>query len=210
MAFIAMIFLPASPAALWAQSRQQVKVLVQFRQSGDQSQQDVSGSGQIIIRERGRAHPSGSLSAQERQTRVQQSTGIFTLVQDGGESALNVATRVPYLEVSYYKNYAIGAGYISSAVVFQDVGTSLKVRANILPDNQVRVFLIPRVSYFSAGHSGAIEFTEAATELIVPSGQPVVIGGATTQLHEVTRQILGFGGRQSGSETSITLTATIQ
>jgi hypothetical protein len=210
MILTAMAFITASPVDLHAQSRQQIKVLVEFRQSGDRSEQDVRGSGQIIIRER-RVHPSGSLAAQETQTRVQQSTGIFTLVQDGGESALNVATRVPYIEeVAYYRNYAIGAGYISSAVIFQDVGTSLKVRASILPDNQVRVYLIPRISYFSSGRSGAIEFTEAATELVVPSGQPMVIGGTATQMHEIARQILGFGGRQTGNETTLVLTATIQ
>jgi len=54
-----------------------------------------------------------------------------------------------------------------------------------------------------------IDFTEASTELIVPAGSPVVIGGSTTQLHEVTRYLLGFGGRQGASETTITLTANI-
>ena len=44
----------------------------------------------------------------------------------------------------------------------------------------------------------------------VPNGQAVSLGGATTQLHEITRQILGFSERQSANETSIVLTATIQ
>jgi len=74
----------------------------------------------------------------------------------------------------------------------------------------VRVSLTPMISHFSADGSGTIEFTEAATELVVPSGRPVVLGGATTQMHEVTRQILGFRQSQAGSETTMVLIATVQ
>ncbi|HUF93364.1 MAG TPA: hypothetical protein VMR23_13365, partial [Candidatus Limnocylindria bacterium] len=94
--------------------------------------------------------------------------------------------------------------------VFREVGTSLKVQANLLPGNQVRVRLTPNISWLSADGSGAIEFTEAATEVIVPSGRPVVIGGATTQTHAVTREILGIGALEGERATSVILTATAQ
>jgi type II secretory pathway component GspD/PulD (secretin) len=94
--------------------------------------------------------------------------------------------------------------------VFDDVGTSLRVNALILPDGQIKLRLTPRISYFSVARPGAIDFTEAATELIIPEGQPVSLGGLTSSMHEVTRQILGYGGRSSGSETELTVTATIQ
>ncbi len=192
-----------------AQSRRQIKVLVESQQSGTHSQEAVQGSGSVIIR-RGSVQPSGRVTAGDRQTTVQRSTGIFTLVQDGGESILSVATQVPYNQVAYYYNYAAGSGYIQSQIVFTDVGTSLRVTASLLPDNQIRVRLTPRISYFSAERSGAIDFTEATTELIVPSGQPVSLGGSTTQMHEITRQILGYRDRVSSSETNLVLTATVQ
>ncbi|MBI2229035.1 MAG: hypothetical protein HYU46_08040 [Deltaproteobacteria bacterium] len=94
--------------------------------------------------------------------------------------------------------------------MFRDVGTSLKVSAKILPDNQVLLRLTPRISYFSHERAGIVDFTEAQTELIVANGQPVSIGGSTTKMHEVTRQILGFADRASSSETSLVVTATIQ
>jgi Bacterial type II and III secretion system protein len=192
-----------------AQSRRQVKVLVESQQSGTQNQEAVQGSGSVIIR-RGNVQPSGRVTAGDRRTTVQRSIGIFTLVQDGGESILSVATTVPYNQVAYYYNYAAGGGYIQRQIVFTDVGTSLRVSASVLPDNQIRVRLTPRISYFSAERSGAIDFTEATTELIVPSGQPVSLGGSTTNMHEVTRQILGYRDRSSSSETNLVLTATIQ
>jgi hypothetical protein len=68
----------------------------------------------------------------------------------------------------------------------------------------------PRISYFSHERAGIVDFTEAKTELIVANGQPVSIGGATTKMHEVTRQILGFADRTSSSETSLVVTATVQ
>jgi hypothetical protein len=95
-------------------------------------------------------------------------------------------------------------------VAFNEVGTSLRVSASVLPGNEVKVRLTPRISYFSPDHSGAVDFIEAATEIIVPNGQPVSLGGSTTNMHEVTRRILGFADRASTSETSLVLTATIQ
>jgi Bacterial type II and III secretion system protein len=192
-----------------AQTRRQIKVLVESQQSGTQSQEAVQGSGSIIIR-KGNVQPSGRVTAGDRRTTVQRSTGIFTLVQDGGESILSVATKVPYSEAAYYYNYAAGNGYLQRNIVFNDVGTSLRVSASLLGDNQIRVRLTPRISYFSVERSGAIDFTEATTELIVPNGQPVSLGGSTTQVHEITRQILGYRDRASSSETNLVLTATIQ
>jgi hypothetical protein len=57
---------------------------------------------------------------------------------------------------------------------------------------------------------GTIDFTEAATELIVPNGQAVSLGGSTSSMHEVTRQILGYRDRANSNETHLTVTATLQ
>jgi hypothetical protein len=206
---VALSFVVGVAAQSEPQSRRQVKVLVESQQSGTQNQEAVQGSGSVIIR-RGNVQPSGRVTAGDRRTTVQRSTGIFTLVQDGGESILSVATTVPYNQVGYYYNYAAGVGYIQRQIVFTDVGTSLRVSASLLSDNQIRVRLTPRISYFSAERSGAIDFTEATTDLIVPSGQPVSLGGSTTNIHEITRQILGYRDRSSSSETNLVLTATIQ
>ena len=208
--FTVAAFVLSWSGALHAQGDRLIKVAVEFRQSGTQSRDAVQGSGRVVITEKGSARSSGRLGAESRETRVQQSTGIFTIVRDGGEAALTVATQVPYPQVAFYRDYATGAGYVVTGVTFKDVGTSLKVGATVLPGNQVHVRLTPMISYYSAEGSGTIEFTEASTELIVPSGRPVVLGGASSQFHEVTRQILGFGERQTGQETAIVLTATVQ
>jgi len=200
---------PSAGAIGHTQVRRNIKVVVETRQSGASSQESLQGSGSVIIR-RGTVQPSGRVTAGDRQTTVQRSTGIFTLVRDGGESILSVATRVPASEAVYYYNYAAGAGYIERRVIFNNVGTSLRVSATVLSDEQIRVKLTPRISYFSAERAGAIDLTEATTELVVPNNQPVSLGGATTHIHEVTRQILGYRDRSSSSETNLVVTATIQ
>ena len=193
----------------YSQTRRHIKVVLETKQSGTSNQETLQGPSGVVIR-RGTVQPSGRIIANERQTTVQRSSGIFTLVLDGSESILSVATRVPQSQTAYYHNYAAGIGYIERRIVFNDVGTSLRVSAATLPDGQIQLRLTPRISYFSAERPGAIDFTEAATELIIPNGQPVSLGGSTTNLHEITRQILGYSDRASSNETSLVVTATLQ
>lgn len=200
----------ASPAAVFAEGAKLIKVAVEFRQSGRESRDAVQGSGRVVITEGSGARSRARLGVESTETRVVQSTGVFTVVEDGGESTLTVATQVPYPEVVFYRDYAVGAGYVATGVAFKDVGTALKVRATVLAGNRVRVRLTPTISYFSADGSGTIEFTEASTELVVPSGRPVALGGATSETHALTREILGFRASQASRETSAVLTATIQ
>jgi type II secretory pathway component GspD/PulD (secretin) len=192
-----------------SQTRRHIKVVLETKQSGTSNQETAQGSGSVIIR-RGTINPSGRITANDRQTTVQRSSAIFTLVLDGGESILTVATRVPQSQAGYFYNYALGVGYIERRIVFNDVGTSLRVNAATLPEGQIKLRLTPRISYFSAERPGAIDFTEAATELIVPNGQAVSLGGSTTNLHEISRQILGYRDHASSSEINLVVTATLQ
>src|SRR4030095_12351648 len=123
---VALSFVVGVAARSEPQSRRQIKVLVESQQSGAQTQESLQGSGSVIIR-KGNVSPSGRVTGGDRQTTVQRSTGIFTLVQDGGESILSVATQVPYSQTAYYYNHAVGSGYIQRQIVFTNVGTSLRV-----------------------------------------------------------------------------------
>jgi len=207
---LALALLAGSSGLSGAQSGRQVRVSCDFRQSSTQSRDAVDGSGRVIVTERGGTRSSGRVGVDSTQRRVQTSTGIFTIVQDGGESTLLVASQIPYSQVTYYRDYLTGAGYVATGVQFKDVGTSLKVGAAILAGNQVKVKLTPTISWLSADRSGVIEVNEASTELIVPNGRPVVLGGTTTQTHELTRHILGFRASEAATETTMALTATIR
>jgi hypothetical protein len=198
-----------------AQSGRHIRVALDFRQTAEQSRDAVQGGGSVIftergITERGAAPPRGGIGVESTERRVRRSTGVFTLVQDGGESILTVATQIPVQQIAFYRDYATGAGHVATGVAFRDVGTSLRVWATLVAGNQVRVRLTPRISYVGADGPGAIDVTEAATELVVPSGRPVVLGGGTSETHGVLRQMLGIARERTASETGVVLTATVQ
>jgi hypothetical protein len=207
MALIALAV--AAPVA--AQSGRQVKVLLEFKQ---QTQgQGVQGQGGIVVEERRgdpRVRGRGGLAVEDTTTRVIRSSGLFTVVQDGGAGSIMVAQDIPYQQMAYYHDYATGKGHVAQGVAWQRVGTALMVRPVILPGNQIRVTLTPVISYFTPGGGGTIEVVEAATDLIVPNGGRLQLGGSTGSLHAITRQVLGYRSQQSSEETALTLTATIQ
>jgi type II secretory pathway component GspD/PulD (secretin) len=198
-----------APLDAVAQSGRMVKVVVEMRQQGTQSTQGVQGSGGVVV-QGGSPRARGGVAAQDTTTKITRSSGVFVLVMDGGAGSMLVAEDVPYSQVAYYFDYATGKGYVAQNTAWQRVGTNLIVRPTILPDRQVRLRLTPSLSYFTQSGGGTIELVEAATELIVPSGRRVSLGGASSGMQSITRQILGVREEQSSSETGITLVATIQ
>jgi type II/III secretion system protein len=212
LALLALI-LTLPVGAAFAQSAKQVKVVLDVQQQGRDSRQGAQGGGGIIVQgKRGdaRVRGRGGVGVEDTTTRTTRSTGIFTVVQDGGTGTMLVAQEIPYPQLSYFYDYAVGKGYAAQGVAWQRVGTALTVRPTVLSDGQIRVRLTPQISYFTAVGGGSIEIAEASTEMIVPNGRRVQFGGATSSLHEVVRQILGYREQQTSAETSMALTATIQ
>lgn len=209
---LAVLALAAAPP-VGAQSGRNVKVVLEFKQQTQGSRQGVQGQGGVIVQERSgntRVRGRGGLAVEDTTTRVTRSSGLFTVVQDGGAGSIMVAQDVPYQQMAYYHDYATGKGYVAQGVAWQRVGTALAVRPVILPGNQIRVTLTPVISYFTPGGGGTIEVVEAATDLIVPNGGRMQFGGSTGSLHAMTRQILGYSSQQSSEESALTLIATIQ
>jgi type II secretory pathway component GspD/PulD (secretin) len=133
--------------------------------------------------------------------------GSFLIVQDGGEASLTVAEQTA--EVVWFQQYALRHHYITAAVVFRQVGTFLAVRPTILPGKRIRLKVTPQISYRSDQGDGILELVEAATEVVVPSGQPVTIGGLE-QTAEVTRQFLiGYERANRTGQVTLVLTAEI-
>jgi hypothetical protein len=201
--------LVASAIPVESQAGRQVKVVLEFQQQGQDSRQGAKGHSGVIIQD-GKARGRGGVAVQDTTTRTTRSEGVFTIVQDDGTASMLVASEVPSTVVLWFRDYATGPGYAVQGTAWQRVGTTLVVSPTILPNGQIRVRLTPQVSYFSPQGDGSIEFNEAATEVIVPNGRAMRIGGATRGINQVTRQILGYRERQASSESSFILTATVQ
>ena len=197
-------------APVYAGPPRQVRVSVDFQQSSTVDRDSIGGAGGIVIRRRGSTSARGTVGGDSQTSRVRRTSGIFTLVQDGGDSTLSVQRRVPFEEVRFYQSYVTGAGYLARGIAFESVGTSLKVHADVLDADRVRLRLVPTVSYLSADGSGAIDLVDAATELVVESGVPVTIGGGSAQSEEIFGRIFGYGARREESESSVVLTAVVR
>jgi hypothetical protein len=201
----------AAPAA--GQGTRQVKVVLEFQQQTQWSRQGAGGQGTVIVEPRRSGDPRvrsrGGLAVEETTTRVTRSSGLFTVVQDGADGSIVMAQDLPAAQIAYYYDYATGRGYVAQGVAWQQVGTALAVRPVILPGNQIRITLTPVISYVTAGGGGRVEMVEAATQVIVPNGGRLLIGGATGSLHAVTRQVLAYRAEQASQDTALTVSATI-
>jgi hypothetical protein len=201
------------PPGARAQGTRQVKVVLEFQQQAQGSRQGVQGQGNVIVEQRRSGDPRvrgrGGLAVEDTTTRITRSSGLFTVVLDGGAGSIMMADDVPTPQLAYYYDYT-GKGYVAQGVAWQRVGTALAVRPVILPGNQIRVTLTPVISYFTPSGGGTIEVVEAATQLIVPNGGRIQFGGSTGSLHAVTRQVLGYRNEQSSQDTALTVSASIQ
>ena len=67
-------------------------------------------------------------------------------------------------------------------IVFEEVGTILKVTPHITAENQILMHLAPERSTYQFDPNGVIiNISTAETNVIVENGQTAVIGGLTTQ-----------------------------
>ena len=187
-----------------------VKVAVEFRQAGQTSQsgtvvQGTGAGGTIVQIDRRRVTGSGQVQIQDTRQGFRRSTGAFILVMDGGEGQIAVTEQVA--NVAWFYQYALGRNHITQGVVFRQVGTSLLVRPTILPNRHIRLRVVPQLAYRSDRGDGTIELVEAATNVVVPSGLPITIGGGASG-EEVMRQfLLGYEQAQRTSDVTIVLTA---
>jgi len=192
------------------QTGRHVKVAIEFQQRGQEARQGAQGRGSVVIQD-GKARGRGGVAVEDLTTRTTRTSGVFTVVQDGGTASMMMASEVPYSVVTWFRDYATGQGYVAQGTAWQRVGTTLVVNPTILANGQIRGRRIPQVSYFTPdGGGGSVDFRESATEVIVPNGRAMRIGGGTREVNQVTRQILGYREQQSSSESSFILTATIQ
>jgi hypothetical protein len=69
--------------------------------------------------------------------------------------------------------------------------------------------IAPQLSYRGDQDAGAIALVEAATEAVVPGGQPMVIGGSEGAGEATRRSLTGCGRLNRASQVTIVLTAEV-
>ena len=132
------------------------------------------------------------LSAAEREGRLRTLSSPRIATQDNEEAEIKQGTQVPFTTID-----SSGRTVIS----FQDAFIKLKVKPHITPDGRVsmkveaeRSFAGDRID-FSGGFAFPINTRKATTNILVPNGSTVVIGGLLQSTEQIVDDRLPFLGR---------------
>jgi type IV pilus assembly protein PilQ len=132
------------------------------------------------------------LSAAEREGRLRTLSSPRVATQDNEEAEIKQGTQVPFTTID-------SSG--RTVVSFQDAFIKLKVKPHITPDGRVsmkveaeRSFAGDRID-FVGGFAFPINTRKATTNILVPNGSTVVIGGLLQSTEQIVDDHVPFLGR---------------
>lgn len=141
-----------------------------------------------------------------RRERQRQSEYVIR-VRSGSTAYIEAGYDVP--QRGRWQDLSRRYGHIPETVVFRRVASGYDIRPVLLGD-QVRIEILPRISYFDdRGRDRKIHFAQAATTIFAPLGEWVDIGGVMGGKREVNRQILADSQHAAGERLSMRLKVTI-
>jgi len=177
------------------------RVRIRLRFNEDQSSREQSlsvtggisdGQWGIAVGEKNKAGVDVRISGSKGFDRQANEYVIHTT--SGSTAFILTGKEIPYRE--RWGRYCQGDAACPDSISFQKVDTGMEVKTIIVGDH-ANVEITPRLSHFEPNDRGGIvRFSAAATQLSVPLGQWVTIGGTDKKSSEVFREIIG-GGRDS-------------
>jgi len=195
-----------SLAAIDAPARQ-VTVRVRFQESSEREERSVAGGarvsgggGTVSAGRPPRGGDGARLRVEERSRTTGGGSEVFISTLSGSWAFIRVGRDIPVTPrwTELFRRYGRG-------VVFQRMETGFEVKP-ILQDQLALVEIVPRISGMGAGgEAREVRFAEAATQLQVPTGSWVTIGGAEQGANEMVRAILEAGSERQSGRVSIEL-----
>lgn len=185
----------------------QAMVRVRFQDSAVREDRSVSGGGQVSgdnwSVSSGRSRRSGDgvdVRVQERSLSRGGSSEYFIQVLSGSWAYIRVGQDVPYRG-----RWADLCRRYGRAVAFQRIETGFDVKP-IIRESMAEVEIVPRISEMgSGGRSEIVRFAEASSQIQVPLGQWVAIGGSDQSANDVFGAILSAGSSRQTSALNIQL-----
>jgi len=132
------------------------------------------------------------LSAAEREGRIRTLSAPRIATQDNEEAEIKQGTQVPFTTID-------SSG--RTVVSFQDAFIKLKVKPHITPDGRVSMKVEAERSFpgdridFSGGFAFPINTRKATTNILVPNGSTVVIGGLLQSTEQIAVDEMPFMGK---------------
>jgi len=184
----------------------QVKIHVRFHESRTHAAGSVSAGGRVStgdtrISTGSRKKDGIDVSLEEQQHRQTNDTEFLVIATSGRPAFIRTGQEIPYRGKwpEYTRHYA----HMPDSVVFQTVETGFDVTPTVAGEG-VLLKIVPRIAYGDR-NDAIIRFYGAQTELSVPFGRWVEIGGSNTHSNEVIDEILARGSTEKRSSMSMSL-----
>ena len=187
---------------------QQVRVHVRFHTTGEDRDSEVSARGRISndtvsVAAGGKKKDGVDISLEDRERRYKSDSEFFVLAMSGSPAYIRAGKEIPYNQNSaFFRRYAPGG----HTVTWQTVESGFEVTPTLAGDN-AHLKIVPRIAYDDR-EDAVIRFFGARTELSVPLGRWVEIGGNTDQKNEIIKEIISLGS--SGGESSTSMSVMVE
>jgi type II secretory pathway component GspD/PulD (secretin) len=184
---------------------EQVRIRVRFHggHSGHQEAHAVRGRyarDDLRVDVGGRKKDRTRVFSRSQEYRRSGSTEAFVVAMSGSPAFIRTGKEIPYLSSSpFIRRHAPGG----ATVEWHSVESGFEVTPIIAGDNVI-LKIVPRIAYDERDNA-VIRFFGARTELTVPFGQWVEIGGAGKEQNEIFREILAQRNSSGQTATSMSL-----
>ena len=184
---------------------EQVRIHVRFNTDASDEERAVAARGRysndnVSVVVGGKKKDGAEISVQDRGHRRSGTSSAFVVAMSGSPAFIRTGKEIPYRQGSaFFRRHAPGG----ETVVWRTAESGFEVTPIVAGEN-VHLKILPRVAYDNR-KDAVIRFFEAQTELTVPFGQWVEIGGSTDRQNEIFREILSRskGGGNSVNTVSI-------
>jgi len=184
---------------------EQVRIHVRFHTLEEDRDSEVSARGRISndnvsVATGGKKKDGGDISVDDRKRRQKSDSEFFVIAMSGSPAYIRAGKEIPYHQNSaFFRRYAPGGGTIT----WQTVESGFEVTPTLAGDN-AHLRIVPRIAY-DARQDAVVRFFGAQTELTVPLGRWVEIGGTTDQKNEIIREIISLSSSRGKNATSMSL-----
>jgi type II secretory pathway component GspD/PulD (secretin) len=187
---------------------EQVRIHVRFNATGLREQRALAARGRYsndnVSVGVGRKKKDGvDISTQDRAYRGSSTSSAFVVAMSGSPAFICTGKEIPYRQGSaFFRRHAPGGG----AVTWQSAESGFEVTPTVAGD-KVHLKIVPRIVY-DHREDAVVRFFGARTELTIPFGQWVEIGGTADQQNEIVREILSWN--QSSGQSASTISIMVE
>ena len=184
---------------------EQVRIHVRFHTMGEDRDSETSARGRIsndnVSVAIGSKKKDGvDISVEDREHRRKSDAEFFVVAMSGSPAFIRAGKEIPYHQnYAFFRRYAPGG----DTVTWQNVESGFEVTP-MLTGNNAHLKIVPRLAYDDR-KDAVIRFFGAQTELTVPLGRWVEIGGTTDQKNEIIREIISLSSSRGQTSTSMSL-----